>query len=176
MKFKDYLNDVLKDKEMKKLWDEYDELEESLLTEAKVDIDNFINKFGEVKNQQELVDMAQELLEQRARVGYLGEYEICIFTDDHNDIPNFHIWDKDSLGGKFHVAVKIDSSEYLFQRKNEDRLDSMQSKELCMFLNDKYKYDNTKTNWQHLIEVWNDNKKEVDVNLSMPDYTKLKVD
>jgi len=47
MKFKDYLNAVLKDKEMKKLWDEYDEQEESLLTEAKVDIDNFINKFGE---------------------------------------------------------------------------------------------------------------------------------
>lgn len=110
-----------------------------------------------------------------ARIGYIGDLEIYIRTDDPGSIPHFHIWDKETMGDRFHGCVRIDKAEYFFHEGKYGTLNSKQRKELVKFLESPYKRYNI-TNWQYLVGEWNNNNSVVNLpdDYPMPDYLTLR--
>lgn len=113
-----------------------------------------------------------------SRVGYSGDLEVYVNTDDAGKIPHFHLRDKNEWD-KFHTCIKIESAEYFLHEGKEDTLNSGQRKELQKFMTDKVsisryadKFDN---NWQLICFLWDINNSDVTIpeDIEQPDYTKL---
>lgn len=115
------------------------------------------------------------LLGDMAKIGYLGSYEIYIRTDDPGNIPHMHIWDRSTIGKKFHTCIRLDKAEYFHHTGKECTLDSKQIEELVNFLNQRHKILKV-TNWEYLLIQWTKNNSDVyiDEDSEMPDYRKLK--
>ena len=124
------------------------------------------------KNLQKMHEVKQDLLEM-ARVGYTNDnYEIYVNTNDSGKIPHFHYRDKDNWNN-FHTCIQLKDAKYFLHGNKQNVLNSKQKKELILFLNKPYnKYMN---NWQAILELWNKNNSdvEVDEDLEMPDYKNL---
>lgn len=122
-----------------------------------------------------LINEEKYNLTEMARIGFTNDgFEVYVNTDDGGNIPHFHYRTKSTW--KFHSCIKIEKSEYFEHEGKEGKLNSSQRKELIKFLQSIDKHDKTKTNWQTLINEWNRNNsnKQVDENLKMPDYNKLR--
>ena len=77
----------------------------------------------------------RELFCEMARVGNMNnELEVWVRTDDGGNLPHFHIWDKNSQGGKFHTCVQIKQPAYFHHTGKEGVLNTSQRKELVEFL------------------------------------------
>ncbi len=116
------------------------------------------------------------------RIGFTDDgYEVLIVTEEYkvSDVPHFH-YRKKEFGKKmeFHTCIKIDKAEYYHHTGDENILSSEQKENLVKFLKSKCKSTICDWNhWERLINSWNhqnDYKIEVDENLPMPDYKKLK--
>ena len=114
-----------------------------------------------------------------ARVGYSGDLEVYVNTNDGGNIPHFHLRDKNDWD-RFHSCIKITTPEYLSHEGKEDVLNSKQRKELADFMNDrvsigKYadKFDN---NWQLVCFLWelNNSDAEIPEDATMPNYRDLR--
>ena len=53
------------------------------------------------------------ILQEMARIGYVDNLELIIWTDDPGNIPHFHIRDRSTKGEKFNCCIRIDKAEYL---------------------------------------------------------------
>lgn len=114
----------------------------------------------------------ERFLYERARIGFLGNYDVFICTDD-SGVPHFHIWDRESKGAKFHTCIRIGCAEYYRHTGTEASLTQTEKENLCAFL--KREHKPFLTNWEYLICMWNDNNDSihVDENAEMPDYMQL---
>ena len=117
--------------------------------------------------------MEERFLHERARIGFLGNNDVFICTDDPGTIPHFHIWDRESKDAKFHTCIKIGCAEYFHHTGTEPALSQSEKENLCAFL--KREHKPFPTNWEYLICMWNDNNDSihVDENAEMPDYTQM---
>lgn len=119
----------------------------------------------------------RELFCEMARVGNMNnELEVWVRTDDGGNLPHFHIWDKNSQGGKFHTCVQIKQPAYFHHTCKEGVLNTSQRKELVEFL--KSKPTSTKkfsSFWEAILTMWNLNNSAmmVDEEQPMPDYTTI---
>lgn len=103
-----------------------------------------------------------------------SQLTIIIRMNDPGNIPHFHIVDKTTLGSKFHTCVKIELAEYFHHTGKEDTLNSKQRKLLVNYLSSTNRRG--LSNWEYLVTTWNYNNSNmnIDEDLPMPDYTKLK--
>lgn len=116
-------------------------------------------------------------LDEMARVGFTkNNIEILIYTDDPGKIPHFHFFDrnkdKDNEG-----CIRIDKPEYFNHNGKDLKLNSSQRKELIDFLKSDHKGKRFNgTNWEFIVQMWNDNNSDVemDEDTPMPDYKLLK--
>ena len=134
------------------------------------------NIFSELNSIHDYEKLREGMLLEMARVGFIDdEYEVYIHTDDPGNIPNFHIWDAETRGQKFHTCIRIESPEYFHHTGKEDYLNSSMRKELVSFLKSKSKNKRFSSNWEYLVSMWNDNNSKMNVpeDITMPDYTKL---
>ena len=69
-------------------------------------------------------------LEEMARIGYIDNLEILIWTDDPGNIPHFHIRDRSTKGQEFNCCIRIDKPEYFIHTGKENKLNSKQIKNL----------------------------------------------
>lgn len=110
-----------------------------------------------------------------ANIGSIDNKLVAIIRmNDPGNIPHFHIVDKATLGRDFHICIKIEAPEYFHHEGKEDVLNNKQRKNLNDFL--KNKNELGVTNWKYLVTTWNINNsnKNVDKDITQPDYTKLK--
>ena len=109
-----------------------------------------------------------------ARIGFVGNLELYINTDDVCPLPHFHICDKDTKGKVFNTAICLDDVVYLDHSGKTDWLDVKQKKRLINFFQSK-KEPLDITNWQYILILWNTNNEyvKIDLDAPMPDYTKL---
>lgn len=115
-------------------------------------------------------------LEEMARIGFIDNLEVLIWTDDPGNIPHFHIRDISTKGEKFHCCVRIDRPEYFKHTGKEDSLNSKQKKNLINFLNSTSKLGGIEIkNWDKVVMYWNDNNSNLILpdDLEMPDYNLL---
>lgn len=114
-------------------------------------------------------------LTEMARLGYFDLYEILVYTDDPGKLPHFHIRDRSTKGQKFSTCIRIDEAKYFHHTGKEGVLNKKERKDFVNFLSSNYKNRENETNWNHLIDLWNDNNSdiEVDENLKIPDYINI---
>lgn len=121
------------------------------------------------------IDQEERYLMEMANIGSIDNKLVAIIRmNDPGNIPHFHIVDKATLGRDFHTCIKIETPEYFHHEGKEDILNSKQRKNLNDFL--KNKNELGVTNWKYLVTTWNINNssKNVDKDITQPDYTKLK--
>ena len=113
------------------------------------------------------------VINEMAQIGTFSKYTIIVWTNDPGNIPHFHIVDSSTRGEKFHTCLKIETPEYFHHSGKEDVLNNKERKELLKFLNSKDKWG--EQNWVVLLKEWerNNSKTSIDINLPIPDYTKL---
>lgn len=124
----------------------------------------------------------QYQIDEMARIGFLTkttpcQYEIYVVTDDPGKIPHFHIRDYKKGGrsrNEFHTCIDLTQAKYFHHPGKQDELNRKQLKELVDFLMSKYK-GRDETNWQHIIDVWNDNNSDVelDIHSKIPNYVDI---
>lgn len=113
-----------------------------------------------------------------ARVGFLGNLEIYVNTNDGGNIPHFHIRLQDDWD-KFHSCIKITCAEYFPHEGKEDTLNAKQRKDLWRFMTGpvtltKYK-DKFSSNWELVCFLWDLNNSAVAIpeGIKCPDYRQL---
>ena len=119
----------------------------------------------------------EHILNDMARIGFMDEFEIVIYTDDPGNIPHMHILDASTHGNNFSSCVKLESAEYFpHGGKYKDKFNSKQRKAFNEFMKSKPKNKRFSTNYEYACSMWNDNnsKTNVDETREQPDYTKLK--
>ena len=122
-----------------------------------------------------------ELLTEMARVGFLDELEICVYTDDPGNIPHVHIRDVATRGKLFDACVKLEYPEYFDHGCHTDTLNAKQKRQLDEFMNAVPAKGVFKTNYEKAVYMWNDNNSAKDVEFEyyddgrviVPDYTTL---
>lgn len=126
----------------------------------------------------ELNDTSKKEIVGSARVGYSGDFEIYVNTDDPGKLPHFHIRDKADWSN-FHSCIRLDCAEYFLHAGKEDILNSRQRKELQKFMESKVTVPGLsklfENNWQFACSMWNANNSDVIVSddIEMPDYRTL---
>ena len=133
-------------------------------------IKNFDEFVNDVKS---FMDDDRDMLYEMAQIGTFSKYTIIVWTNDSGNIPHFHIVDSSTRGKIFHTCIKIESPEYFHHSGKEDILNSKERKELINFFNKNDKWG--ERNWIVLLKEWerNNSNTSIDINLPMPDYTKL---
>lgn len=113
-----------------------------------------------------------------ARVGYSGDLEVYVNTDDGGNLPHFHVRLKNN-GDKFHSCIRLDCAEYFLHAGKEDKLNSHQRKILQQFMEDtvelpRYK-DKFNNNWELACFLWDTNNSDatIDDYVVQPDYRNL---
>ncbi len=127
------------------------------------------------ENLQRYADASMKDFTEIARVGITDDdYEIYVNANDPGKIPHFH-YRKANDWAAFHTCIKIEKAEYFHHGNKQDVLNSKQKKELVEFLKDKPKSKRYETNWDLLVEMWNLNNSDVEINedVEMPDYRNL---
>lgn len=113
-----------------------------------------------------------------ARVGFVGDLEVYVNTNDSGMIPHFHLRDPNNWE-RFHTCIKLTKPEYFLHEGKEDTLNTKQRKELQQFMQGKItipkyanKFDN---NWQLACFMWDINNSSVEIpdGVEMPDYKQL---
>lgn len=113
-----------------------------------------------------------------ARVGYSGDLEVYVNTDDGGKIPHFHLRDKTDWN-KFHTCIEILRPKYFHHEGKEDVLNTSERKELQKFIESPVrlkKYASMfENNWQLICFLWDMNNSDITVpdDATMPDYTQL---
>lgn len=114
-----------------------------------------------------------------SRVGYIGELEVYVNTDDAGNLPHFHLRDS-SDWDRFHTCILIERAEYFLHQGKEDILNSKQRKELQEFMESpvllkKYKHM-VATNWDLICLLWDLNNSHVTISEDaiMPNYLMLR--
>lgn len=114
-------------------------------------------------------------LEEMSRLGYVGEYEVYVNTNDSGKIPHFHLRKADDWN-EFHTCICILEPKYFHHGNKQDVLNSKQRKELQAFMESKPKYAHEENNWYRLVVLWNENNSDVEIpdSVVQPDYRNLR--
>lgn len=124
----------------------------------------------------------RELLNEMARVGYMGpkeEFEIYVRTDDPGNIPHFHLRDSSTQGKTFETCIELKTNKYFHHGPYKDVLNTSQRKCLAAFMEAPNEY--FPNNYMATIYAWNSNNSNVKLepnkdnngNVIIPDYRNI---
>ena len=124
----------------------------------------------------------QDMILEMARVGFMGQYEIYVHTDDPGYVPHVHIRDTATKGHKFETCVKLKSNEYFLHGKYTDTMNSTMRKNFAEFMESRCVIDRYDTNYELAVDMWNlNNSKESVViprdengDIIIPNYRTIK--
>lgn len=136
---------------------------------AKMQEDSQIEKWARI------AESHMAILNEMARICYLGNLEVHVRTNDPGNIPYFHIWDRESNGENFHTCIEIKAAKYFHHTGKEDKLNASQRKKLVKKLRSKEAGSPFASIWDEIIYAWNKNNSDMKVSpkQSMPDYTNI---
>lgn len=124
----------------------------------------------------ESFSMEEHRLDEMARVGFVDDFEVIVYTDDPGNIPHVHIIDTATRGEKFSSCVKLEVAEYFpHGGKYKDKFNAKERKAFDKFMRSKPRNNRYATNYEYACAMWNDNnsKRNVDETREQLDYTKL---
>ena len=104
-----------------------------------------------------------------SRVGYTStdRLEIIIYTDDPGKVPHLHFQNLEGVDG----CLRLDKAQYFPHGRHRSKLNTKQMRALVKFMKQPYR-ERGITNWEHTIDLWNDNNSDVVLpdDTPMPDY------
>ena len=115
-------------------------------------------------------------INEMTRIGYVGKFEIIVYTDDPGNIPHVHVIDASTRGQEFDSCVKLESAEYFpHGGKHTDKFNSKQRKDFNTFMSSKPGNNRYKTYYEYACSMWNDNNSKyvIDESNAQPNYTNL---
>lgn len=122
-----------------------------------------------ITNMNKYINLRESMLNEMSRVGFIQDrFDVYVHTDDPGKLPHFHIWDKETKGKNFHTCIRIDCAEYFHHTGKTDTLNTKMRKELMNFLLSPAKSNRYNTNWELLVDLWNLNNSDVEIDPSTP--------
>ena len=121
-----------------------------------------------------------ELLTEMARVGFMSDLQVIVYTDDPGNVPHVHILDKE-IPHRFDCCVKLEYPEYFDHGSHNDHLNASGRHRLNDFMNSKCKDSRYENNYDLAVSMWNLNNSDKTVELEryedgriiVPDYSTL---
>ena len=131
-----------------------------------------------------IVETTREVLEQQeqltemARVGFIGEYEVYVHTDDGGFVPHVHVRDKATRGREFETCIQLRTNKYFLHGKYRDTMNSSMAKDFAEFMESPSHNPKYINNYEYAVDMWNDNNSSENVtiqydeegNMIIPDY------
>ena len=123
----------------------------------------------------------KDLLAEMARVGFIGEYEVYVHTDDAGFIPHVHIRDKATRGREFETCVQLKTNDYFLHGKYKDKMNSSLKKDFAEFMESPSRNPKYENNYEYAVDMWNDNNSTENVvieydeegKIIIPDYRSM---
>lgn len=121
-----------------------------------------------------MIKYEEQYLFEMAGIGSFSDFIIKVRETDEGKDPHFHIFRGSEECIEDECCIRIDVAEYFPIDGKEMKLRKNEREALCNFLSETRKSGRL-TNWQFVLEVWNEAFPEnaVDYDQPMPDYTKL---
>ena len=121
-----------------------------------------------------------KLLTEMARVGFMSDLQVIVYTDDPGNVPHVHIVDKE-IPHRFDCCVKLETPEYFDHGHHQDHLNTSERHKLNEFMNSKCKDSRYENNYDLAVSMWNLNNSDKTVQLEryddgriiVPDYSTL---
>lgn len=73
-------------------------------------------------------------LDEMARVGFWGKFDVIVNTDDMGYIPHVHVIDKATRGYEFNTCIRLESNQYFLHGGYKDVFNSKQCKDFDDFM------------------------------------------
>ena len=144
---------------------------------CEVDIDSILSEVIENK-------MKRDMLTEDAKIQFREKDRpfkgctIYVYNNEGDNIPHFHIKNKESSNKFFHCCICLLENKYFTHGSAHDELTSKQRKILVDVLNLSSSIDNKISNYKYLVNGWNQGKEnmhKIDIeNCVMPDYISMK--
>lgn len=120
-------------------------------------------------------------LDEMARIGFMGNFDVVVYTDDMGYIPHVHILDKATRGHEFDACVRLENNQYFSHGTHTDTLNSKQRKLFNSFMNEPHRNVHYRNNYEYAVNLWNDNnsssyvqiKEDENGNIIVPDYDEI---
>lgn len=122
-------------------------------------------------------------LDEMSRIGFMGNMDVLIYTDDMGYIPHFHIVDKATRGKEFDTCVRLENNQYFLHGNHNDTLNSRQRKMLDDFMNAPSRNVHYRNNYECAVNLWNDNnsssyvqiQEDENGNVIVPNYSDISI-
>jgi hypothetical protein len=117
---------------------------------------------------------------ERARVGFMGRYEVAVYTDDVYHVPHVHI--EDTTTEKQICCVRLDHAEYLSHGNHVGMFNHEDCCRFDDFMREPSRNVHYRNNYEAAVNLWNDNNLNPQIQIEenengeiiVPDYTKLR--
>ena len=124
----------------------------------------------------------EHIINEMARVGFMGNMDVVVYTDDPGYIPHVHIIDSATRGKEFDACVMIEDNRYFTHGKHNSEFNSKLRKEFDDFMHQPCRIPQFKNNYEFAISMWNANnsnstvipKTDSNGETIIPDYSLIK--
>jgi hypothetical protein len=114
------------------------------------------------------------MLDEMARVGFMGNFDVIVNTDDPGYVPHFHIIDKATRGGEFNTCIKLETNQYFLHGSHTDKLNAKQRKVLNEFMHAPHRNIHYRNNYEYNIQLLKlMNKNEYYMRYKVSQYARL---
>ena len=130
------------------------------------------------------MDKKKHLLNEMARVGFMGPLEVIVYTNDPGHIPHVHIIDSATRGKEFDTCIMLGDNKYFLHGKHNDLLNSKLRKEFADFMEQPCRFPQYQNNYEFATMMWNANNSDsyimaqtdAEGKVLVPDYRSLEKD
>lgn len=137
-------------------------------------MDKKVTKTGNLRN--------GHIINEMARVGFMDDMDVVVYTDDPGYIPHVHIIDNATRGQEFDACVMIEDNRYFSHGNHTDVFNSKQRKSFDNFMHEPCRSPKYKNNYELAISMWNLNNSDAYVipktdnngETIIPNYTTIK--
>lgn len=122
------------------------------------------------------------MINEMARVGYMGDMDVVVYTDDPGYIPHVHVIDRATRGQEFDACVMLEDNRYFSHGNHTDIFNSKQRKTFDTFMHEPCRSPRYANNYELAVSMWNLNnsdtyiipKTDSEGDTIIPDYLTIK--
>lgn len=137
-------------------------------------MNNTEHKIGQLRD--------DHMINEMARVGFMDNMDVVIYTDDPGYIPHVHVIDLGTRGYDFDACVMLEDNRYFTHGKHTDVFNSKQRKCFNDFMHEPCRLPQFRNNYELAVSMWNLNNSDSYVipktnregETIIPNYTTIK--
>lgn len=129
------------------------------------------------------IKVSERQLNEMARVGKIGEFEIQVWNREGGEVPHVHIYNDEPRGKNtgLDACVQLEKSMYFPHGKHTGTMNASQRKEFNEFMHRPHRTGKFASNYEYAVFLWNDNNSSHEIELKLdangeviiPDYSEI---